>query len=227
MMESFEERIPFKSLETLPASKLGTLSYWESVYSTELTNFKDFKDIGNIWFGLDPTERMLDYIEENIAKDCRVLDIGTGNGHLVFGLIDLGFTSVAGLDYSQYSIDLCKAIAADKNDAASVFFTFDFLTNTLSEKYDLMMDKGTFDAISLSKHDETYQPTQIYIDRVYESLNPSGLIIITSCNWTREELLTKFGDRFCLHFEVKYPSFKFGGVEGSKVRTLVLKRSEP
>ena len=52
-----------------------------------------------MWFGLDSAEKMVDWIEENVEKNKKIVDIGSGNGHLVFSLLELGFTNAFGVDY--------------------------------------------------------------------------------------------------------------------------------
>ena len=60
------------------------------------------------------------------------------------------------------------------------------------------MDKGTYDAISLCP-DNARCKRRKYIDNVADLLgtdvNEKGLLIITSCNWTEEELTKHFQDR--------------------------------
>lgn len=59
-----------------------------------------------------------------------------------------------------------------------------------------------------------------------------GLFLVTSCNWTEEELEAWFGEgspdveggRFVRVGKVKYPSFSFGGVKGQTISTLCFQR---
>lgn len=57
--------------------------------------------------------------------------------------------------------------------------------------YDVCLDKGTYDAICLCADDVDVKK-QRYVDNVYALTKDEGLFIITSCNWTREELLAQF-----------------------------------
>jgi 2-polyprenyl-3-methyl-5-hydroxy-6-metoxy-1,4-benzoquinol methylase len=43
-------------------------------------------------------------------RDSHVLDVGTGNGALLFKLAKKGYTNLKGIDYSEYSIRLVKKI---------------------------------------------------------------------------------------------------------------------
>ncbi len=67
----------------------------------------------------------------------------------------------------------------------------DFFFSALrNRRYDLITDKGTFDAIGLSEGGRAHQAQ--YIKSVHSLLQPGGLLIITSCNNTLEELLQAF-----------------------------------
>lgn len=65
------------------------------------------------------------------------------------------------------------------NDAASV--------NDGSLQYDLLLDKGTFDAISLM---EDFGPAvrERYLKAASSLLKKDGLFVIATCNWTIDEI---------------------------------------
>ena len=58
-------------------------------------------------------------------------------------------------------------------------------------RYQVCLDKGTFDAISLTP-DGAAEARQAYKRNVKRLLQPSGIFLITSCNWTKEELMEFF-----------------------------------
>lgn len=103
----------------------------------------------------------------------------------------------------------------------------------------VVFDKGTYDAISLGENVTKNQ--RKYHATIGKLLKPGeGYFLITSCNFTRDELVLHFsGSSFLLHplknalslshaplkemrlvAQVKYPTFSFGGREGSKVTTI-------
>lgn len=57
-------------------------------------------------------------------------------------------------------------------------------------RFDLITDKGTFDAIGLSE--DAAANRERYITAVRSLVKPQGLLVITSCNTTREELIEEF-----------------------------------
>ena len=82
-----------------------------------------------------------------------------------------------------------------------------------SDKFKLVIDKGTFDAISLS---ETAGGDKVqYVKSVHQMLQDQGLLLITSCNWTQSELVSHLSSGFSLQETVPTPTFTFGGKTGS------------
>ena len=61
---------------------------------------------------------------------------------------------------------------------------------------------------------------------MHELLRKEELLLITSCNWTKDELLERFSSHFKLFDQIKYPSFRFGGKEGSRVTSLIFKKKK-
>ena len=106
-------------------------------------------------------------------------------------------------------------------------------TNEISPpmQFELVHDKGTFDAISLSADATTACPS--YRARVASMVKPGGLLLITSCNWTEEELERWIGrtggrgDGILLDRvgRIGYGRYKFGGQEGGVLTGLCWRRS--
>ena len=50
-------------------SKLGRKDYWDSLYKLENSNYEqNNEDTGEVWFGQDSVEKMVDWVEEHIPK---------------------------------------------------------------------------------------------------------------------------------------------------------------
>ncbi|RAL06707.1 putative S-adenosylmethionine-dependent methyltransferase [Aspergillus homomorphus CBS 101889] len=118
--------------------------------------------------------------------------------------------------------------------------------------FDIVLDKGTFDAVSLSAeevlvpaaaHEEQRKDGKKVQRRVCERypgiaralVRPGGFLVVTSCNWTEEELVEWFTaasasagpdlkDRLVVWGRVEYPRFRFGGREGQGVCTVCFQR---
>ena len=71
----------------------------------------------------------------------------------------------------------------------------DILTAQMSQfddaPFDVCTDKGTYDAISLCPEDSCSKRKQ-YVTSVASLLTDRGIYIITSCNWTGEEIEQQF-----------------------------------
>lgn len=125
------------------------------------------------------------------------------------------------------------------------FVAVDFLgppTGAL-EQYDLLIDKGTFDAISLMSGEEGVESkvegrSEAHMDRVRGLCAPfkasllriwaspaTTRFLITSCNWTRTELCALFAPELILEHQIEHPSFSFGGASGQVVTTLIFSHS--
>ncbi|RUS77094.1 hypothetical protein EGW08_015149 [Elysia chlorotica] len=215
------------------SSELGTKEYWDAAYGRELKNFKDIGDVGEIWFGEDVQMRMVRWVSErsNLPTSARLLDLGCGNGTLLIGLREEEFSDLTGVDYSEGAIQLAKDVA-EKEGVDDINFqvcdilcpkSVSTLTKDGSNRFDLCLDKGTYDAISL--RDPT-EPTdrRKYAVHVHSLLNEQGLLVITSCNWTKDQLVLHFEKEFELLQELPAPSITFGGQTGQTVTTLILKR---
>ncbi|XP_046396710.1 EEF1A lysine methyltransferase 2 [Ischnura elegans] len=217
------------SVEELQSSELGTKEYWDNAYDMEIKNFKEFGDVGEIWFGEGCASRITKWLESNESnKSESVVDLGCGNGMLLMKLAENGWKDLTGVDYSQSAIDLAKGIA--KSEEVSISYqVWDILSSEevfQRKRFGVALDKGTYDAISLSPEDRT-QCRQKYISSVKRILKPNGLLIITSCNWTEEELKATFCPAgFEAVALIPAPQFQFGGSSGNKVTSIVFKNIE-
>ncbi|XP_062134035.1 EEF1A lysine methyltransferase 2 [Drosophila sulfurigaster albostrigata] len=212
----------------LEGSELGTKEYWENSYTREIQNYHSHGDVGEIWFDEDSQQRIVDWLlkQENVDKQtARVLDLGCGNGMFLIALGNEGYTQLTGVDYSPKAIELAKGIAKDQ----SLNINYDVADLTQSEPpnlgiYNIVHDKGTYDAVSLCPDNPKEKRTN-YLKTVAQLLSDEhSLFIITSCNWTEEELLVSFEEFFVKHCSIPTPTFKFGGKVGNVVTSVVFKK---
>ena len=162
----------------------------------------------SIRFGEEPVAKMVDWASTHVPPIARpnVIDVGTGNGHVLFAMVEAGYDAsrLTGIDYSQGSVDLSTAIARQRDEDEDededdeehtyenvTFAVCDFLDpespvpspkekSTSDGVWDLVLDKGTFDAISLMDEDEQgIAPLERYVSRVVRLLRPGGHFLIT------------------------------------------------
>lgn len=301
-------------------TRCSPLSYsWDNLYTNELTNHAhDPVDTGTNWFeDSDAQEKLIEFLADffqvstdgeddedegedkkspqqkaEIKNNTSFLDLGTGNGDMLFGLRDAGWTGpMLGVDYSERSVEFARRIEDarrkgltprhtrddDESDSdeeeeeqaqeehttpgteeaaeAVDFQIHDILTPSqpLAAKspnggrgWDVVLDKGTFDAISLSSETDPTTGRRVsenYRARVLPLVREGGLFLVTSCNWTEEELDKWFAGEqqqegqpdqaeaaeerswsFQQVGRVEYPSFSFGGVKGSTISSLCFRK---
>jgi EEF1A lysine methyltransferase 2 len=118
-----------------------------------------------------------------------ILDVGCGNGCVLIALVEAGYNPdrLVGIDYSVDAVKLASLIASNHGAEGVLFTTCDFLTENPPllpdvdrlDSWDLVLDKGTFDAISLSERDHHGgSSADEYPQRIARILKPGGLFFI-------------------------------------------------
>lgn len=231
----------------LNSSKLGTQEYWNNFYKREIDNFNnDSDDTGECWFDDSDAElKMVQFLVEKLNDGAfeelttiRFIDLGTGNGHLLFQLqeeleeecerTDLNFF-FKGIDYSPDSVEFSKSIQTKRGLTNFEFDQVDLLAkeNAFLQanegKYDIMLDKGTLDAIALNNDPiadfDNKIGLEVYTSQVTKLLHPGSVFLVTSCNFTEEELTKIITEEGSLEVwdKINYKTFEFGGVQGSTI----------
>lgn len=148
-----------------------------------------------------------------------------------------------GVDYSLKSVDFAERIAVDKGfdteekEGKRVDFKhWDIMTQSPdgivldgeeTKGWDVVLDKGTFDAISLSEEKDANgrRICEGYKKRVVPLIKDGGLLLITSCNWTEDELNGWFrGGELEVLERIKYRSFSFGGQKGQTISSVCYRK---
>ncbi|XP_065359677.1 EEF1A lysine methyltransferase 2 [Calliphora vicina] len=215
------------SVEELNGSELGTKEYWEQAYEREIKNYRNHGDVGEIWFDEDSQIRVINWImkRDDIEDDERIIDLGCGNGMLLIELAREGYTNLLGVDYSPKAVELAQSIAKDQD--LKIDYKVADLMNVESCKdlgqFGVVHDKGTYDAISLCP-DNPKEKRELYMESVRNIMTEESMFIITSCNWTEDELINSFLGKFEKMCSIPTPSFKFGGKVGSVVTSVVFKK---
>lgn len=153
---------------------------------------------------------------------------------------EAGFAGrMVGVDYSARSVELARGIAESKGLGNCVGFeVWDILRQEPGawireaeeggeEGFGVVLDKGTFDAISLSEEldGNGRRVCEGYKERVEGLVRRGGYLLVTSCNWTEEELRKWFeGGKFEFWGRIKYPSFAFGGRTGQSISSVCFRR---
>lgn len=184
----------------------------------------DDVDNSEIWFGKSTQTKLVDYVDLHYPKSAKILDVGCGNGQLLFALASRGFSHLEGVDYSQPAISLAKKGASHYHFSDIITFEhLDFGKTRIHKPYDLILDKGTYDAICLSGDAADARAYEQLVTTLM-TLQANSTFILTSCNWTTSELKQRFTRAGLVpHDEIKYTQITFGGKSGSPVSTVVFK----
>ena len=173
-----------------------------------------------MWFGEDAVCKMRQWAADNLPHQdtpIRVLECGSGNGTLLLSFLTSPGPDVepqafhlTGIDYSEGAVALGASIEAarretleDDMDVDDVINPVtcewrhgDLLRDDIAETWDLVMDKGTFDALALSRDPVEgtggQLPSRVYPQRIARLVKPGGFFLITSCNFTEEEIKSRY-----------------------------------
>lgn len=208
-------------------SKLGEVNYWDELYKKENQQFKNNNNLGGeVWFGETVQDKVLNYIYQNFEnKEISILDIGCGNCEFLIELINEEYTNLTGIDYSNELMNFINEKLSKKQILDKITFKIADLNKTnelsnifINKKFELLHDKGTFDAFMLSSTNDHEK----YIENIISVSDKNACFIITSCNFTKDELLVFFkNEKVVYKKELPHKKFQFGGQSGQTVTTLV------
>jgi len=136
---------------------------------------------------------MVDWALKNVppSSNPAVLEVGSGNGTLLLGLLEAGYdgSTLYGIDCSEGAIAFARAVAESRGGSNITFSQCDFLvdepmrhepTDQRPPVWDLIMDKGTYDAIALgTKNTDGHSPAIHYPGRLAKLLTSGGIFLIT------------------------------------------------
>ena len=213
---------------------------WDDTYAEDLSRTPPEPDLPlSGWFSdVNASSKILKYLSSpwlGLDKHCTTfLDLGTGNGEMLFLLRqEGGFEGpMTGVDYSPQSVELCRTLAANRGipEEAMKFRLWDIMDSEAHESlgvHDVVLDKGTFDAISLSQATDRLgkRICEGYSKRVEPLIKEDGLLLVTSCNWTESELKRWFEHENLEPVDrIEYPVFSFGGQTGQSVCSVCFRK---
>uniref|UniRef100_A0A1I8IGE0 Protein-lysine N-methyltransferase n=1 Tax=Macrostomum lignano TaxID=282301 RepID=A0A1I8IGE0_9PLAT len=209
-------------------------------------------DRGEVWFGAAAEQRLVSYVERRLnairdacpTQQLAVVDIGCGNGHLALRLaanshLLTGLSRLLCLDYSEPAIELTNRLASkagvsdlviarllDVTEPGAAASALEFLRAPDSNIHYpnlLLLDKGTYDAISLcpdNSQGKRFAYRQFAVKLLDSVANSNNQLVVASCNWTETELIAQFSDQFKHVETLPGRAFKFGGAVGADVTTV-------
>ncbi len=138
--------------------------HWENVFASKLE-----KEVS--WFQNKPQTSINFFLDNDIPKDAKIIDIGGGDSYLIDNLLELGFSNLFLLDISQNAIDRIKirlGIEAEK----VTFIVSDVLDFQPKTTFDVWHDRASFHFLTIKNEIDNYQ------ELVSNSLANNGLLFI-------------------------------------------------
>ncbi|XP_014253438.1 methyltransferase-like protein 13 [Cimex lectularius] len=160
-------------MSLLPKSsfEFSKAEYWEAFYKQR--DKREFE-----WYGEYP--ELSTYLHKYMKTKEKVLVVGCGNSKLSADLYDVGYKTIHNIDISKTAIMHMK-IANYLDRPNLVFEEMDALNMTFeNENFNVVLDKGTLDALMPDENSTTYENITKYFDEVDRVLRFGGRYIIIS-----------------------------------------------
>jgi SAM-dependent methyltransferase len=138
--------------------------HWENVFTS-----KKEKEVS--WFQQKPQTSIDFFIENNISKNAKIIDIGGGDSYLIDNLLELGYTNLTLLDISSNAIERIKNRLGVKASNVT-FIVCDILDFIPEISFDVWHDRASFHF--LTKTDEIKKYEQL----VSNSLTNNGMMFL-------------------------------------------------
>ncbi|XP_034475918.1 EEF1A lysine methyltransferase 2-like [Drosophila innubila] len=195
----------------LDSSKLVTKALCEAYYGQKIKLFLRYENTVEARIEEDAQLRIIFWLlnHEKTDRKSRVIDLGCGDGKFLIYLGHSKFKNLTGVDYSTNAIQLARIIANDQS--MSIKYHIEDLTLSKAPRigtYNIVHDKGTYDTVSLYPENPDEKLAN-YLATVAKLLrNKDSLFIITSCNFTEDELISSCENLFVKHCSIPLPKYK-------------------
>lgn len=138
--------------------------HWENVFAS-----KQEKEVS--WFQNKPQTSINFFIDNDIPKDAKIIDIGGGDSYLIDNLLELGFSNLFLLDISQNAIDRIKIRLGTEAEKVTFIFS-DVLDFQPKTTFDVWHDRASFHFLTTKNEIDNYQK------KVSNSLANNGFLFI-------------------------------------------------
>lgn len=138
--------------------------HWEKVFSTKLETEVS-------WFQQKPQTCINFFIENNIPKNAKIIDIGGGDSYLIDHLLDLGYGNLFLLDISANAIERIKNRLGAKASNVT-FIVSDVIEFEPETTFDVWHDRASFHFLTTRSEIENYRSI------VSNGINKNGFLFI-------------------------------------------------
>lgn len=143
---------------------LDKKAHWENVFAT-----KEETEVS--WFQQKPETSIRFFVDNNIPKDAKIIDIGGGDSYLIDSLLDLGYTNLFLLDISEKAIERIKNRLGEKSENVT-FIVSDILDFKPETSFDVWHDRASFHFLTTENEIEKYK------NLVSNSISEKGFLFI-------------------------------------------------
>ena len=162
--------------------------HWENVFATK-------KETEVSWYQQKPETSIQFFVENNIPKDAKIIDIGGGDSYLIDSLLDLGYTNLFLLDISANAIERIKNRLGVKSEKVT-FIVSDILDFQPKTTFDVWHDRASFHFLTTEKEIEMYK------NLVSNSISENGFMFLGTFSengplkWSGLEITQYSEDKF-------------------------------
>ncbi|XP_055591887.1 eEF1A lysine and N-terminal methyltransferase homolog [Uranotaenia lowii] len=153
------------------ATEFGTTDYWNNFFKKR--GKKAFE-----WYGEYP--ELCGQLHKSIKTKDEILMVGCGNSKLGLDLYDVGYRQITNIDISQVVIKQMQE--ANKHERPEMLWYHMDATamNFSDEKYSVVLDKGTLDALFTDTDEGTLQTVAKYFGEIARVLRVGGRYVCIS-----------------------------------------------
>jgi len=144
----------------------GGWDHWQKIYNT-----KPEKELS--WFQEYPAASMEFVLSVKLDLNSRIIDVGTGDGRFIEGMVGKGYRDITALDISEAAIKRAKERLGERSETIR-WIASDILYFEPLAMYDLWHDRATFHF--LIKEEEINR----YISIAEHAIKPNGYLIINT-----------------------------------------------
>lgn len=168
--------------------------HWEKVFATKQENEVS-------WFQPKPETSINFFIENQIPKDAKIIDIGGGDSYLIDNLIEMGYQNLFLLDISANAIERIKNRLGAK--AENVTFIISDIVDFQPEiTFDVWHDRASFHFLTNDNEISSYK------NLVSNSIAPNGFLFLGT--------FSENGPLKCSGLEItQYSEAKFEAIFGN------------
>lgn len=123
--------------------------HWENVFATK-------QETEVSWYQQKPETSINFFIENNIPKDAKIIDIGGGDSYLIDNLLEMGYTNLFLLDISANAIERIKNRLGAKQDKVT-FIVSDVLDFQPKATFDVWHDRASFHFLTNDNEISSYK----------------------------------------------------------------------